>query len=92
MFTVSGIVSGTDRIPDPVEIVNVIAILRGSLDPNRFTLMSGDIDSRISDPMNFVSDSPGANDNASGTAGVIEAARDLCHQRLPCSNAFVGLS
>jgi Zn-dependent M28 family amino/carboxypeptidase len=92
VFTVSGIVSGTDRIPDPVEIVNVIAILRGSLDPNRFTLMSGDIDSRISDPMNFVSDSPGANDNASGMAGVIEAARVLSQHRFAGSIAFVGLS
>ena len=44
VFTVSGTVSGTDRIPDPVEVVNVIAVLRGTQDPNRFTLMSGDID------------------------------------------------
>lgn len=92
VFTVSGVVSGTDRIPDPVEVVNVIAVLRGTQDPNRFTMMSGDIDSRISDPMNFESDSPGANDNASGMAGVIEAARVLSEHRFPGSIAFVGLS
>lgn len=92
VFTVSGIVSGTDRIPDPVEVVNVIAILRGTEDPNRFTMMSGDIDSRISDPMNFESESPGANDNASGLAGVIEAARVLSQYRFKGSIAFVGLS
>ena len=92
VFTVSGVVSGTDRIPDPVEVVNVIAVLRGTEDPNRFTLMSGDIDSRVSDPMNFESDSPGANDNASGLAGVIEAARVLSQYRFKGSIAFVGLS
>lgn len=92
VFTVSGVVSGTDRIPDPVEVVNVIAILRGTEDPNRFTMMSGDIDSRVSDPMNFESDSPGANDNASGMAGVIEAARVLSQYRFAGSIAFVGLS
>lgn len=92
VFLVSGIVSGTDRIPDPVEVVNVIAVLRGTQDPNRFTLMSGDIDSRVSDPMNFESDSPGANDNASGMAGVIEAARVLSQYRFAGSIAFVGLS
>ena len=92
VFTVSAIVSGTDRIPDPVEVVNVIAVLRGTQDPNRFTLMSGDIDSRVSDPMNFESDSPGANDNASGLAGVIEAASVLSHYRFAGSIAFAGLS
>jgi len=92
VFTVSGVVSGVDRIPDPTEVVNVIAILRGTDDPNRFTMMSGDIDSRVSDPMNFESDSPGANDNASGMAGVIESARVLTQYRFPGSIAFVGLS
>ena len=85
-------VSGTDRIPDPVEIVNVVAILRGTEDGNRFAIMSGDIDTRVSDPMNSESDSPGANDNGSGMAGVIEAARVLSQHRFPGSIAFVGLS
>ena len=92
VFTVSGVVSGTDRIPDPVEIVNVVAILRGTEDGNRFAIMSGDIDTRVSDPMNAESDSPGANDNGSGMAGVIEAARVLSQYRFPGSIAFVGLS
>lgn len=92
VFTVSGIVSGTTRIPDPTEVVDVIAILRGTDDPNRFTMMSGDIDTRVSDPLNFESESPGANDNASGMAGVIEAARVLSNHRFPGSIAFVGLS
>ena len=57
-YSRSGVVSGTDRIPDPVEIVNVVAILRGAEDGNRFAMMSGDIDTRVSDPMNAESDSP----------------------------------
>src|SRR5690606_40936288 len=42
---VSGTVSGETRIPDPVEVVSVIAIQRGTADPNRYVIMSGDIDS-----------------------------------------------
>jgi hypothetical protein len=91
VFTVSDVVSG-NRIPEPTEVLDVVAILRGTEDPNRITLMSGDIDSRVSDPLNFESRSPGANDNASGMAGVIEAARVLSQYRFPGSIAFVGLS
>ena len=76
VLTIADTVSGK-RIPDPHEIVSVIAIQRGQHDPNRMVLMSGDIDSRVSDPMDSTSTSPGANDNASGMAGVIEAARVL---------------
>lgn len=91
IITVGDIVSGP-RIPSPTEVVNVVAILRGSEDPNRFIIMSGDIDSRVSDPMDSESDSPGANDNASGLAGVLEAARVLTKHRFKASIAFVGLS
>ena len=65
------------RIVKPVWINNVVAIQKGTKYPNRFIIMSGDIDSRISDPTNYTDDSPGANDNASGMAGTIEAARVL---------------
>lgn len=92
VFYVSGIVSGTSRIPDPVEVVNVIAVQRGTRDPNRYVMMSGDIDTRVSDPMNFTSDSPGANDNASGMAGVLEAARVLTQYQFPGSIVYTGLS
>ncbi|MCB1666545.1 MAG: M28 family peptidase [Pseudomonadales bacterium] len=85
-------VSGTSRIPDPVEVVNVIAIQRGTRDGNRFVMMSGDIDNRVSDPMNFTSDSPGANDNASGLAGVLETARVLSQYQFPGSIIYAGLS
>lgn len=80
------------RIVQDVWVVNVVAIQRGSKYPNRFIIMSGDIDSRVSDPNNFTSDSPGANDNASGMAGTIEAARVLSKYNFESSIIYVGLS
>ncbi len=80
------------RIPVLTKIVNVLAIKRGTLYPNNYIIMSGDIDSRVSDPVDGTSDSPGANDNATGMAGVIEAARVLSKYDFPHSIIFVGLS
>jgi len=80
------------RIPDTTNIVNVLAIKRGTRYPNRYIIMSGDIDSRISDPLNYTDASPGANDNASGMAGVIEAARVLSKYDFESSIVLVGLS
>lgn len=80
------------RIVKPVWINNVIAIQRGTKYPNRYIIMSGDIDSRISDPNNFTDDSPGANDNASGMAGTIEAARVLSNYRFENSIIYAGLA
>jgi Zn-dependent M28 family amino/carboxypeptidase len=80
------------RIIRDTKIVNVVAIQRGSVHPNRYVIMSGDIDSRVSDPNNFSSDAPGANDNASGMAGTIEAARVLSKYKFPVSIIYVGLS
>ena len=80
------------RIVHDVEIVNVVAIQKGTKFPNRYIIMSGDIDSRVSDPTDFTSDSPGANDNASGMAGTIEAARVLSKYKFDSSIIYVGLS
>ena len=80
------------RIVKDVWVVNVVAIQRGTKYPNRFIIMSGDIDSRVSDPNNFTSDSPGANDNASGMAGTMEAARVLSKYKFENSIIYVGLS
>ena len=80
------------RLTRDVWINNIVAIQWGSVHPNRFVVMSGDIDSRVSDPNNFTSDSPGANDNATGMAGAIEAARVLSKYRFANSIVYVGLS
>jgi len=89
---VSDTIEGERRIPDPTEVVSVLAIQKGSIDPNRYVMMSGDIDSRVTDPLNGTSDSPGANDNASGMAGTIEAARILSKRKYAGSIIYAGLS
>lgn len=80
------------RITKDTEVVNVLAIKRGTKYPNRYVVMAGDIDSRVSDPLNYTDDSPGANDNASGMAGVLEAARVLANYEFESSILLVGLS
>ena len=83
---------GNRRVPKDAWVVNVVAIQRGTKYPNRFVIMSGDIDSRASDTMDFTTDAPGANDNASGMAGTIEAARVLSKYQFESSIIYVGLS
>jgi hypothetical protein len=89
---VAGTVSGEERIPEPTEVVSVLAIQRGTSDPGRYVIMSGDIDSRVSDVMDFTSDSPGANDNASGIAGTLEAARILSKHKFAGTIVYAALS
>ncbi len=83
---------GNDRIPQDTWIVNVAAIQKGTKYPNRYIIMSGDIDSRNSDGSDFTKDAPGANDNASGMAGTIEAARVLSKYKFENSIIYLGLS
>ena len=83
---------GNNRVPHDAWIVNVVAIQRGTEFPNNFIIMSGDIDSRASNTMNFEIDAPGANDNATGMAGAIEAARVLSKYKFRHSIIYVGLS
>lgn len=81
-----------NKIPKDAFVVNVIAIQKGTKYPNRFVIMSGDIDSRNSDTMDFLGDAPGANDNASGMAGTMEAARVLSKYSFENSIVYLGLS
>jgi len=84
--------SESRRIPVDTWIVNVVAIQRGTKYPNRYIIMSGDIDSRASSSTDGVTDAPGANDNASGMAGAMEAARVLSKYTFESSIVYVGLS
>lgn len=81
-----------ERVPKDTWIVNVVAIQRGTANSNRYVIMTGDIDSRNSDPIDFTKDAPGANDNASGMAGTIEAARVLSHYQFEHNIVYLGLS
>ncbi len=86
------LVEAQGRIPQDTWVVNVVAIQRGTEHPDRYVIMSGDIDSRASNGSDGVTDAPGANDNASGMAGVLESARLLSNYEFGSSIVYVGLS
>ena len=65
----------SSRIPVPTTITNVIATLKGTASPERFYVVTGHLDSRVTDVLDFTSDAPGADDDASGVAVVLELAR-----------------
>jgi len=80
------------RIPNPTRVCDMIAIQRGTERPNDVVIIQGHIDSRVTDPLNFASDAPGANDDGSGTAAVIEAARVLSKHKFPGTIVYAALS
>jgi hypothetical protein len=80
------------RIPTPTRICNAVAIQRGTERPNDVVIITGHIDSRVSDPMDAVKDAPGANDDGSGTAAVLEAARILSKRKFPGTIVYAALS
>ncbi len=80
------------RIPNPTLVRNAVAIQRGSERPNEVVIVQGHIDSRVSDVMDATSDAPGANDDGSGTALVLEAARALSGTKYPTTIIYALLS
>jgi Zn-dependent M28 family amino/carboxypeptidase len=80
------------RIPNPTAVCDMVAIQRGTERPNDVVIITGHIDSRVTDVMNFTSDAPGANDDGSGTAAVIEAARVLSKHKFPGTIIYAALS
>jgi Zn-dependent M28 family amino/carboxypeptidase len=70
----------------------MVAIQRGTERPNDVVIIQGHIDSRVSDVMNFTSDAPGANDDGSGVAAVMEAARVLSKHKFPGTIVYAALS
>lgn len=80
------------RVPNPTEVMDVLAIQKGTTDPDRVIIIAGHIDSRVTDVMDFTSDAPGANDDGSGVAAVIEAARVLSKHKFPATLVFAVLS
>jgi len=87
----SEVVTGR-RIPQPTKVWNVLGIQRGTTEPNRVIIISGHIDSRVTDVMDASKPAPGANDDGSGTAAVIEAARVLSKHRFPATIVYAVLS
>ena len=80
-----------NRIPEPTNLTNVIATLRGTINPERIYVVSGHYDSMCSSPTDAKCDAPGANDDASGTAAVIEMARVMSKQKFDATIIFMAV-
>ena len=81
------------RVDQPTLLGNAVAILKGTdANDKRVYVVSGHLDSRVTDVMNRTSDAPGANDDGSGVAGVIEAARIMSQYKFPATLIFVAVS
>ena len=76
------------NIPVPTTISNVIATLKGTASPERFYVVTGHLDSRVTDVLNFTSDAPGADDDGSGVAAVLELARLFATRQFPGTLVF----
>ena len=79
------------RVPKPTEVMDIVAIQKGS-EPNRVIVITGHLDSRVTDVMNATSDAPGANDDASGVAAVLETARVLSKYKFKATLVYAALS
>ncbi|HEY0678224.1 MAG TPA: M20/M25/M40 family metallo-hydrolase [Chitinophagaceae bacterium] len=81
------------RIDTAVDMGNPMAILKGTdPDDDRIFVISGHLDSRASNVMNKTIDAPGANDDGSGVAAVMECARIMSRQSFPATILFVAFS
>lgn len=81
------------RIDVPTLLGNVVARLEGTdTSDKRIFIISGHLDSRRSNEMDRVGDAPGANDDASGVAAVIESARIMSKKSFPATIIFVAVS
>jgi hypothetical protein len=80
------------RIPEPTVLTNVVATLRGTTDPDRIYVVSGHYDSMCSSPTDGKCDAPGANDDASGTAAVVEMARIMSKRKFDATIIFMAVA
>ena len=87
-----GTTASGPRAPAGVRVEDVIAVQKGTADPDRVVIVQGHIDSRVNDVMDATTDAPGANDDASGVALVMEAARLLSREKFPATIVYAVLS
>ncbi len=80
------------RVPEAINITNVFATLKGTTNPERFYVVSGHYDSMCSNPADGTCDAPGANDDASGTAAVIELARVMSKRKFDATIIFMAVA
>lgn len=77
------------RIPEPTNLTNVVATLKGTTNPDRVYVVSGHYDSMCTSPTDAKCDAPGANDDASGTAAVVEMARVMSKRKFDATIIFM---
>ena len=80
------------RIPKPTILTNVVATLKGTSDPDRIYIVSGHYDSMCTSPTDGECDAPGANDDASGTAAVVELARVISKRKFDATIIFMAVA
>jgi hypothetical protein len=80
------------RVPQPTNVVNVVATLKGTASPERVLVVSGHYDSRVTDVLDATSDAPGANDDASGSAAVIAMACAFAPFKWPATLVFMNVA
>jgi hypothetical protein len=80
------------RLAAPTSITNTIATLQGTASPKRFYVVTGHLDSRVTDLLNFTDDAPGADDDGSGVACVLELARLFATRQFPGTIVFAAVS
>jgi acetylornithine deacetylase/succinyl-diaminopimelate desuccinylase-like protein len=78
-----------NRVPEPTNLTNVVATLKGTTDPTRVYVVSGHYDSMCSSPTDAKCDAPGANDDASGSAAMIEMARVMSKRKFDATIVFM---
>src|SRR6266404_2716523 len=78
-----------NRIPEPVTLTNIFAVLKGTTDPERVYVISGHYDSMCTSPTDAKCDAPGANDDASGTAVSLEMARVMAKYKFEATIIFM---
>ena len=81
-----------ERVPQPTRICDMVAIQRGTERPNEVVIITGHIDSRVTDILNANAFEPGANDDGSGVAAALEAARVLSKHKFPGTIVYAALS
>src|SRR5215210_4357153 len=79
------------RVPKPTKVTDVFAIQRGTERPNDVVIITAHLDTRVTDPLNSTSDAPGANDDGSGVAAIMEAARILSKHKFPGTIVYAPL-
>ena len=81
-----------ERVPTPTRVCDMVAIQRGTERPDDVVIITGHLDSRVSDIMNANAFEPGANDDGSGVAALLEAARLLSKRKFPGTIVYAALS